>query len=103
MRRSGNTLAEVMVIVSLALLFVCLLFAPRCFIDRTDEREARRVLGAHGFTAIEFTGFQVWGCSRYDLQHTGFRARGVNGSVVDGVVCCGGSEGCGKACTVRLR
>jgi hypothetical protein len=104
MRQCGTTsLLEVLILVGVIVVLGIMASGGGCLGPKTDEAESRRVLEAHGFTAIQFTGFELWGCGRQDWQHTGFRARGVDGSAVAGVVCCGGSTGCGKACTVRLR
>ena len=64
----------------------------------TDEDGSRRALEAQGFTEIELTGYNAFGCSDSDSFHTGFRAKNATGKVVEGVACCGVL----KDCTLRV-
>ena len=69
--------------IAIAALLMC------CIIACTDASEAERVLASQGFRNIEITGFQIFGCSNQDPIHTGFRATGLNGQIIEGVVCSG--------------
>lgn len=64
----------------------------------TSGDKAREVLAAQGFTEIEITGYDVFGCSEDDTFHTGFKATAPNGNRVEGVVC----SGILKGATVRF-
>jgi len=64
----------------------------------SNEPSSRRALTAYGFTDIQLTGYQLFGCSEDDIYHTGFVARNPQGNIVEGVVCCGAL----KNCTVRF-
>lgn len=55
----------------------------------TAPTAARKALDAQGFTDIEITGWAPFSCGEDDAFSTGFRARNVNGKVVQGVVCSG--------------
>jgi hypothetical protein len=59
----------------------------------TQPDDARRTLEAAGYSDIEITGYKAFGCSEDDYFHTGFRATGVNGQPVEGVVCGGWLKG----------
>lgn len=65
----------------------------------TSPNTAREILEAEGYTNIEITGYKPFACSDDDDLHTGFRARGVNGRLVEGTVCCGLFA---KDCTTRV-
>lgn len=67
----------------------------------TDETGARKALEAQGYKDIIITGHRYFGCGEHDSYRTGFRAIGVNGAPISGVVC----RGAGmfpKGSTVRL-
>jgi len=64
----------------------------------TNDNDAKRALMGMGFTDINTTGYQVFGCSEDDHFHTGFTAKNPNGQQVSGVVC----SGFFKAGTVRF-
>lgn len=64
----------------------------------SDQDRASAVLEAEGYTEIHMTGWDYWGCGEDDFYTDGFIATSVNGSRVDGVVCCG----LFKSCTVRI-
>lgn len=51
----------------------------------TDADNATKVLSSSGFT----NGYNWFGCSENDFQHTGFRAIGPTGQKVEGTVCSG--------------
>lgn len=64
-----------------------------------NSTQARDVLEAEGYTAIETTGGAgTWACGG-DGSATGFKATGPTGKRVTGTVCCGLAF---KACTVRV-
>lgn len=44
-------------------------------------------------TNVKLTGYRLWGCSDDDIGHFGFKATGVNGKQVSGVVCVGALKG----------
>lgn len=96
--RDGFTAMELIVVIALVAVLVVMVFGRGC----TDEDAATRILSSQGYRDIQFTGYEFLGCGRDDAKRTGFRATGVNGVRVEGVVCCG-FFGCSKACTVRVR
>ena len=55
----------------------------------TDADNAVRVLDANGYEQIQITGYNWFGCSKDDFQHTGFTAVGPTGKKVEGTVCSG--------------
>ena len=63
-----------------------------------DAQGAQRVLEGAGYTKIEITGYQFFGCGNEEV-HTGFKAEGPTGHPVTGVVCAGLI---GKNSTIRL-
>jgi hypothetical protein len=69
-----------------------------CLAGCTDEAGSRKALEASGFTNIQFTGWELWGCSNSDDFATGFVATNMNGKRVKGIVYCG----IWKSCTVRF-
>jgi hypothetical protein len=77
------------------LLFLAALVLASC----DDPVNARRTLEDSGYSSIELTGGQVFGCSKDDGTATGFRAKNPVGRKVEGVVCCGFVF---KSCTVRF-
>jgi hypothetical protein len=64
----------------------------------TSQDQSNRALGSAGYTNIQFTGYHIFGCDKNDSFHTGFKATGVNGKPVEGVVCSGWFKGA----TIRL-
>jgi len=54
-----------------------------------DPATARRALEAQGLTNVRLDGYSFLGCSRGETYSTSFRAIGVNGKPVSGVVCGG--------------
>ena len=52
-----------------------------------DPDIAKETTAVSGFTVVQITGYEMWGCGKDDAFHTGFTARGVNGTCVHGVVC----------------
>jgi len=66
----------------------------------TSHTDAERALDSMGFTQVQITGYRWFGCADSDDLHTGFRALGVNGKPVTGVVC--SSFFWGKGTTVRF-
>lgn len=64
-----------------------------------DPVNARRALEDSGYSDIELTGGELWGCSDSDGTTTGFIAKNPAGRKVKGVVCCGFAF---KGCTVRF-
>lgn len=73
-----------------------------CFVSAiagcTDNESATRILTQQGYTNINITGYQYFGCSNDDSIHTGFTAKTVTGASVSGVVC----SGLMKSSTIRL-
>lgn len=78
------------------IIIALLLFLAAC----TDATKTREVLTAQGYTNIEITGYELFGCSSSDTYHTGFKAVGIGGKEVRGVVCQGLWF---KAATVRIK
>ncbi len=63
--------------------------------------KATKVLSDQGYTAVEITGWRMFGCSDDDDFTTGFRAKTAAGHEVTGVVC--SSWGLfSKGATIRL-
>ena len=75
------------------LIIAAILLSGCTQVDRSTE-----VLGSAGYTNIQITGYAVFGCDEKDSFHTGFKATGVNGKPVEGVVC----SGLFKGATIRL-
>ena len=55
--------------------------------------KALNALGIQGLTNIELTGYRFFGCDSREYYSTGFKATGVNGKPVTGVVCSGFMKG----------
>lgn len=55
----------------------------------TDAENANRILENNGYENIQITGYNWFGCSEDDFQHTGFTATGPTGKPVNGTVCSG--------------
>ncbi|MNY13376.1 hypothetical protein D3C86_1465080 [compost metagenome] len=53
----------------------------------TNADDAIRTLKAAGYTDVQITGYRWFGCSKDDSVHTGFIAKGRDGSTVSGIVC----------------
>ena len=68
---------------------ILLILATLVFVSCTNEEDAKRVLEAQGFSNIEITGYNFFGCGKDDVYHTGFVAIGQNGQTVEGTVCSG--------------
>ena len=67
----------------------------------TDAQNAHRVLSNAGYTDVQITGYQMFGCGRDDAVRTGFTAKSPSGVYVSGIVC----QGWGwlsKAATIRF-
>lgn len=58
----------------------------------TDPDGAKRALERDGYTDIEITGFDFFGCGKDDTFQTGFRAK-KRGHAVTGVFCSGYFKG----------
>lgn len=52
-----------------------------------DERTAKRILGAQGFTDVKLTGYSIFGCSKDQQRRSGFDAKDVRGNEISGVLC----------------
>lgn len=65
-----------------------------------NPQDAYRTLEAQGFTQIELLGypFMGWGCADGDTFKTEFKAVGVNGKPIKGVLCSSAFKGV----TVRI-
>ena len=61
--------------------------------------EAMRALEAQGLTHVTIAGYPFFACGEGDNFNSAFSARGVNGDLVEGAVCCGWMKGC----TVRFK
>ena len=59
----------------------------------TDPKKANEALDNLGFTEIEITGFEWWGCGQDDMFSTGFKAINPKGKHVQGTVCSGQLKG----------
>ena len=81
-----------------AALYVALFIVSFGTVGCTREDSAERTLRQNGFTEIELTGYSVFSCSEDDTFRTGFRAKAVNGEIIEGTVC----EGLLKGKTIRL-
>lgn len=80
---------RIMTIVAIAML------AAGC----TQPDTARRVLESQGYTDIKMGGYDWFNCSKDDMYHDKFTAKGPTGQRVSGVVCAGLLF---KGSTVRL-
>ena len=58
----------------------------------TKPESATRALEASGYTDIQITGYNFYGCGKENF-HTGFIAKGSNGKPIEGVVCSGWLKG----------
>ena len=76
-----------------ALLLACVL-GTGC----SSPDQASRALTDAGYTNIQITGYEWWGCGKDDTFSTGFRAKGPTGRPAHGVVC----SGWWKGSTIRL-
>lgn len=68
---------------------IILLLAVLALVGCTDGDQAKRVLGAQGFTKINLTGYNFFACGKDDLYHTGFTAKSPIGVSIEGTVCSG--------------
>ncbi len=64
----------------------------------TQPEKATRALEAAGYTQIDITGYNFFGCDEKDSFHTGFTAKGSTGAPIEGVVC----GGFFKGATIRV-
>jgi hypothetical protein len=55
----------------------------------TDEQVAKKALDRNGYTDIQMTGYDFFGCSKGDFFHTGFSGKDSKGNEVRGTVCSG--------------
>jgi len=85
-----DNLTLVLAVVAL-LIFVAI--APFACVN---EEDAARQLQREGYTNVEFSGYEWFGCGRDDFYSTGFNAT-KNGQAVHGVVC----KGLFKGSTIR--
>jgi hypothetical protein len=81
------------------IMLVCL-FLLLFIVGCTDSDNATRVLRSQGYTNIKITGYCLFGCSKDDGVHTGFKAKAPNGEMIEGVVCQGLLL---KGATVRIK
>ena len=75
------------------LLIVLFMALALCMGGCTDAPEAQKVLKSQGYTQVQTTGYQFFGCGKDDGWHTGFTAVSQNGTRVEGVVCSGFLKG----------
>lgn len=73
-------------------------FAAILICGCTDVSKSARILDSQGYTSVEFTGYKIFGCSKDDMFHTGFKAISPGGRPCSGVVC----SDIFKAATIRL-
>ena len=59
----------------------------------TDADKATRVLHGMGYKNVEVTGYRFFACGDDYTFHTGFKAKGADGSDVTGTVCSGVLKG----------
>jgi len=52
----------------------------------TDAQNAHRVLSNAGYSDVQITGYQMFGCAR-ETRRTGFTAKSPSGVYVSGIVC----------------
>ncbi len=71
--------------IKMLLLPIALLACAAC----SSPNDARRALTAAGYTKIDITGYEVFGCGDDDTFSTGFVATNPAGQEVSGVVCSG--------------
>ncbi|WP_417219036.1 hypothetical protein [Achromobacter spanius] len=67
----------------------------------SDAQNAQRILRNSGYSEIQITGYQWFGCGKDDPVRTGFTAKSPSGAHVTGMVC----QGWGwfsKGATVRF-
>jgi len=64
----------------------------------SNPEASRRTLDDAGYSDIEITGWEFWGCGEDDDYSTGFIATNPKGKRIEGIVCCGWG---GKGCTIR--
>ena len=55
----------------------------------TQPDHARKVLEGQGYTEIQMQGYDWLNCSKDDMYHDKFTAKGPTGKPVAGVVCAG--------------
>lgn len=53
----------------------------------TNDEKAYDILVNEGYTDIEMTGYDLFGCSDQDTYSSGFKATNAHGNKVTGVVC----------------
>lgn len=70
-----------------------LILALLATVGCTQPDSATRALEASGYTEIQITGYNFFGCDEKDTFHTGFTAKGSNGKPIEGVVCGGWFKG----------
>lgn len=78
---------------------VFILAAIAAVIGCTKPDRATRILEQQGYTEIKMHGYDLFNCSRDDIYHDKFTAKGPTGKPVSGVVCAGLLF---KGSTVRL-
>jgi len=64
----------------------------------TNSSKAERVLSENGYTNIQLTGYDLFGCGKGDTFADGFKATSPAGKTVVGVVC----SGMFKGATIRF-
>lgn len=69
--------------------FIMTVLAVAALSGCTDADNAERILESNGYSNIQITGYNWFGCSEDDFQHTGFNAVGPTGKPVTGTVCSG--------------
>lgn len=69
-----------------------------CLTSCTNNDKAIELLQQEGYTDIEMTGYDMFGCSDKDMYSSGFKATNAQGNRIVGVVCGGYMKGY----TIRL-
>lgn len=75
------------------------LITTTLFLGCSAPDRTRETLEKGGFSDVEITGWEVWGCGEDDTFSTGFEATNSHDERVSGVVCCGLVA---KSCTIRF-
>ena len=78
---------------TLSIIVVFILIAAVVIGGQDFEPNVRRTLADQGYTQVNLTGYQVFGCGRDDTYNTGFTAVNFAGHRVEGVVCGGAMKG----------
>jgi len=71
-------------------LFVTAVFLAAIAVSGCTRPDATvSMLESQGYTEVDITGYNFFGCSKDDSFHTGWTATSVTGARVEGVACAG--------------